>query len=435
MVAPKKFPSFRALLTVQGLRSLLSDSLVRNSFWLLIAQGVTLLSGFLFWLVLARFYTEAQVGIGATLIAAAGLLMVVCSLGLDSALVRFLPKIKDQSALAGSVLVSMSALAVIGSILFIVGTPLWSKQLVFLHQHALQALIFILGVVVISLFTAIEGVFVSHGDSHFLLGRNVLSGIAKILLAFALVAFGGLGVFGAHALASAIGVGFLLLVLVRRYGYSYIPQLHVATIRRIAPYSLSIYVSGLAGSLPVLLLPLIVTAVLGPESTAYYYLAMQIANLVLMVPLAVTQSLFAEGSRRENEAQALAKKSLRTTWLVLIPLVAVLVLLAKYVLLIFGASYSDAGARLLALLAVSGFAFTYNVVCGTVLRVQFRMRAFLAMTVIGTVIVLGLTAALLRYGLLGVGLGWLVGQCIISCIYLLVFHRSIFGKPSQPTEN
>ncbi len=69
----------------------LKDPLYRNAFLLILNSGLGGLLGFLFWLVVARYYTPEAIGISASLISIAGLLGFLVSLGFGIGLIRFLP--------------------------------------------------------------------------------------------------------------------------------------------------------------------------------------------------------------------------------------------------------------------------------------------------------------------------------------------------------
>ena len=90
------------------------DPLYRNSLFLMANTTVMTGLGFFFWIVVARFYSEAEVGLGAATISAISLLALFSRLGLDFALIRFLPKAEKPVELINScfILSGIVALAV-----------------------------------------------------------------------------------------------------------------------------------------------------------------------------------------------------------------------------------------------------------------------------------------------------------------------------------
>src|SRR5207302_1297094 len=114
------------------------------------------------------------------------------------------------------------------------------------------------------------------------------------------------------------------------------------------------FVVGLLGISPSFVLPLLITNTIGPETTAYFYVAFMIANLLYVIPYSTTQSLFAEGSHDEGSLVAGLKKSFKLIGFLLFPSILFLVFLGNFVLLFFGRSYSQEGIRFLQLLAFAG---------------------------------------------------------------------------------
>ena len=66
-------------------------------------------------------------------------------------------------------------------------------------------------------------------------------------------------------------------------------------------FSLGNYTTELIGGLPNLVLPILITNLIGAKFSAYYYLDMMITGLLYIIPMAASQSLFAEGSYSETE--------------------------------------------------------------------------------------------------------------------------------------
>src|SRR3954447_8844939 len=75
-----------------------SQSLAANSVALIATTLAGSAFGFLFWLLAARVYSPAQVGLGAAAISALTLLTTIGEMGLGTALIRFLPGAGQQQA-------------------------------------------------------------------------------------------------------------------------------------------------------------------------------------------------------------------------------------------------------------------------------------------------------------------------------------------------
>jgi hypothetical protein len=92
------FPPFKVIAEAIGiitsrekLKQFVAIPLYSNAFYLMLNTGVMAVFGFFFWIVVARFYTEAEVGLGSAIISAMSLISIMGLVGLNISLVRFLP--------------------------------------------------------------------------------------------------------------------------------------------------------------------------------------------------------------------------------------------------------------------------------------------------------------------------------------------------------
>ena len=65
-----------------------------------------------------------------------------------------------------------------------------------------------------------------------------------------------------------------------------------------------------------------------------------IANLLYVIPMVNSQSLFAEGSYSETELKVYLKKAIKIISIIIIPAILVTFLFGNYILLAFGKEYS-----------------------------------------------------------------------------------------------
>jgi O-antigen/teichoic acid export membrane protein len=146
---------------------------------------------------------------------------------------------------------------------------------------------------------------------------------------------------------------------------------------------------------------------------------MSVGGLLAMVPTAVSMSLFAHGSRDETDLFQRTFESARFSLLLLAPAIAGIFLFGGKVLLIFGRVYSDAGTRLLWMLALSALPLTVNYLFFSVRRVQQRMSVVIAGTVWVLMVTLGLSVFLLpKVGLFGAGIAWFTAQTSLALVIL-----------------
>jgi O-antigen/teichoic acid export membrane protein len=163
----------------------------------------------------------------------------------------------------------------------------------------------------------------------------------------------------------------------------------------------------LGGALPVYVLPLLVATLMSPTDNAYFYTAWMVTNALLMVPAALSYSLFAEGSHAPQELEHQVRVSLVACALLLGPLILLLLVAGRVVVTAFGPGYADHVPPLLTLLVLSTIPRVGSSVYISALRVRERLRFAAALSVGTAACTLGLAWALIETGGLR-GAGWAV---------------------------
>jgi O-antigen/teichoic acid export membrane protein len=108
----------------------------------------------------------------------------------------------------------------------------------------------------------------------------------------------------------------------------------------------------------------------GAKFSAYFYIDMMIANLLYIIPIAPSQSLFAEGSYSETELKVHFKKAIKIISIIIIPVIIVTSLYGNYIFLAFGKEYSYEGFILLKFLSISGIFIAINAIGGAILNIK-----------------------------------------------------------------
>ena len=142
--------------------------------------------------------------------------------------------------------------------------------------------------------------------------------------------------------------------------------------------------------------------------------------------MATSQSLFAEGSYSETELKVYLKKAIKIISIIIIPAIIVTFIFGNYILLAFGEKYSDEGFILLKFLSLSGIFVSINAIGSVILNIKHKIKLLILLSLISTTITLSLSVILMRmnlFGIIGIGIGWTVGQSIIALIYLLLIKR------------
>lgn len=386
------------------------------------------LFSFLFWVVVARFYTTSEVGYSSAIISTATLLSTLSLLGFNFSLIRFLPQAEKPNEVINTclTLTSLISLAIAG--IFLATVDFWSPNLVFIKGNAVFSATFVILTLILALSVLASAVFIARRRAGFVLLQCSTHSLIKIPLpllfvpffrAFGIVASWGIA-FGVSLAASL----FLFAPKVQEH-YKLIPTLKLNLIKGMWQYSGGNYLAHLFTAAPAIMLPIIVINLLGPTQNAYFYIAWMVAGLLSAIPQGISHSLFAEGSHFEDKLRENTMKSFKFTFLLLVPSIIILVLFGKWLLLAFGQSYSANALYLLWILAISSVPLGINSIYTSILQVTNRIKELITMWGFIAVAVLATSYLIMPLvGIIGIGYAWL-GIHSILAIYVLASIRQL----------
>ena len=405
---------------------LVKDSLYRNAIYLMLSIGVMAVLGFFFWIINARLYSAEQVGIGTTLISIMTLISSFSILGLDNGIIRYLPTSERKNEKINTSFTSVALMSILTSAIYLIFLKTFSPKLLFVRENIIFSLLFVVFIVFSSLNTISENVFIAYRSSKYVLIKNIIFSIIKLILPFALIALGTYGIFMSVGIAVTIAFMISLFFLIKKYNYLFKPTINKDIVKRMTKFSLGNYTSGFIGGLPAMVLPILITNLIGAKYSAYFYMDMMVANLLYVIPMATSQSLFAEGSYSESELKIHLKKAIKIITIIIIPAIIIIVCFGKHILLVFGKNYSDEGLQFLRLLSLSSIFVSFNYIFETILRIKHRIKELIYISFIKTILILGLSYLFLTRGLSGIGFAWIIGQGLGSLIYFALLAKQRF---------
>ena len=408
------------------LRQQLRSPLYRNALFLMTNRGVTSVIGLVFWLLAAKLYLDKDVGLASAIISSVLLLSLIATMGLDYALIRFLPNAgRDSDALVNSCLTVAGLMSIVVALVFIAGISLWSPALLFLRQDPVLIGAFIVFTVGWTLYVLVSRTFVARRRAGYSLVQGIIFNIFRLILIIVLATFfAAFGIFAAWGIAVVVAVGIATLLLLPRVqaGYRPLPVIKRDVLNEMMRFSFANYVAILLWTAPILILPLMVLNLLGAESNAYFYIAWSIANILFSVPIAISLSLFTEGSHDEERLGRDTRRSLRLILLVIVPSVLLILLLGDKLLFLFDPAYAENATTLLWVLAFSAVPLSLNHIYFGVKRVQMRMKSVIGLTAFMAVATLVLSGILLpRMGILGAGIAWLSAQSAVALVIIMLW--------------
>lgn len=414
----------------EGLKSLYGLSLYRNAVYLAVSAVVTSIAGFVFWIVAARFYPTEAVGLSSALLSSLSLLAIFSELGLGIGLVRFLPGAgKDGNDMMNSCFTLSGLASVAVALIFLAGLRFWSPALLVVRQQPIFFAAFVVFAVATALQPLVSNAFLAKLNTKFIVIVNAISGLLRIALVpvFAMLFINAFGIFVSTGLAIAVAflfAAFWFLPKVQN-GYHPFPKIEKRVLNELSHYAAGNYVAGILLQITSYVLPLAVLNILGAQMNAYFYIAWMVAATFQVIPSSISNSLFAEGSNDEASIQTNTAKSLKFTFLLLLPLTLLILIIAGKLLLLFGQAYSDNAALLLRILIVAVIPWGINYLYVSIERVRKNMKGIITVTAVATCLSLGLSYFLmLKMGLVGVGIGYVAGQSIVAIVVgILLWQR------------
>lgn len=382
----------------------------RNAYFLIFNNLLGAATGVVFWLLFARLFDvdPAVVGVGYATIALGTLIGVLAKGGLDTAILRSVPRASREAGLrllVFAVTVGIGVALLLTLVLAYMAQWLGTFQSLDLEAWLLAALVAALLVT-----TWLQDAhFLAEGDAGRSFIRNVAFSTARLLLPIPLLAASiphPIATSWALSLVVSAGVAAILAstILPRRGEPVRRDEFLTTAVRNLS--------AGAAEFLPGLLLVPLVLAMEGPAAAAYFGIAWTAASLLFLAASAVSRSGLAEMVRAGPAAEPAAiRRAALQNLIVVAPGILILMVFARPFLSVFGADYATEGAATLSLLAASTLVVAPSYLYLGLLRARDRPIP-LAVFPAAMVVALAILAPILsdRLGLIGVAAAWLVAN-------------------------
>lgn len=413
------------------------DHLYRNASYLILNAVVTEGIGFVFWMIAAKFYSDYDVGLGATMFSAIMLIMVLSTFGFTISYVKFIPQyINDNKKVQDIINVGFAVAGIINLLLvitFILLIPVLSPKLGIIREDFIYILFFIVFSIIWVINILFNSVFIGYRQASYTFIRNLFLNVTRVVIIVipVIVSFGAFGILGALCVAGIISI-VVSFYLLRKLNKDYTINIDLnrkwKLFNEMFHFSFGNYVAILFQQSPILILPLMITQILSPEITAYFYITWMIAAVLFMFAVTISQSLLAEGSYDDKELFKLIIKAVKFTFLLLIPGIIGLLLIGNQILSFFGEGYVEHGLYLLYLLTASSILYGINIVYITIKNIKKEIKDLVVVNgIIAGVTLLTAYLFLESYGISVVGMGWIIGNLIVVLIAIVDFRKEISG--------
>lgn len=401
--------------------------MIMNSVTVIGGKVATMGLGFVFWLLAARTFSQAEVGLAAGAVSAMMLCTQLAIFGVGSALItRYPDHIRQPRPLLDNAvtLTSVAALVVAGGALVIASLAL--RELAIISNSVGFATFFIVACLTGTLGILLDqaSIALRRGDQVLLRGLafGAIALISLAVIAWWTSASSAMSIFfpwvAAGAAACLIGAWQLHRSLA---GYRYRPRMSRETCRDLVAVGLPNWTLTLTERAPGLVLPIVVTEVLSPSDNAAWYAAWMMAWVLFVIPISVGLTLFAEATHRPDELRRAVRLGVGCALAVGVVGGLAMAVLAPHLLSLLGKAYAAAGTEPLRILLLSVVPLAFTQAYFAICRSRGRL---------GEAIVVGVVSALVAvvaaaigggtYGLDGIALAWTVTQTVTGLVSL---HR------------
>lgn len=400
----------------------LKTPLFWNSYMLIIMRASATVFGFVLWAVAARMMAADQVGLASAIMSSVTLLASVGQLGLGFGLVRHVAHSKNVNGLLNIVFLLTCGAGFLFSAIFLGFLETWSPALLPLRDNAIFLILFILLVIGWTQSNILNWVFVAMRKTVYSLTRQTSHMFSAVVLLLIMLPFSAdyTTILIAHVLAVWISVGLSFHVMPKvhpdyRFSFSLKEAYQEFTQQRVASYSIINFIAEQFNRIPDSILPLLIVNILGPSKGAYFFVAWMIGRALPTWVSAVSQSLFAEGAQDPAKAAEYTRKTIGLALALCTGPILLVFFAGELILSVYGADYVAEGLMLLYVITVSAVPSVLLSILASVLRIHDQLRSVFILRVAGNGLAVPFCyLGMSWYGLVGVGVGWLATQLVVT---------------------
>ncbi len=390
--------------------------------------------GFLFWLVAARMSSAEEVGLAAGAVSGMMLCVQLGLLGVGAAFIAMYPGHPDRPALLDTAISLALVVGLAAAAVFVGVAAVGLSELNVLTSSAAYALWFLLAASAGTVGVVLDQISMALGRGDQVLARNVVNGVVTLVLLSVLAALAGAPTSIQLFSMWAVGAMAAFALAIRQLRgtaseYRFRPRLPRRIARALVTDGLGHYALTCSERLPALLLPIIITETLSPETNAYWYGVWMMAWAAYVVPVSVGIGLFAEGSHRPDALGAATARAIRSALAIGAAVAAGLGVGAPLALGALGPAYAAAGVTPLRVLVLGVAPLALVHAYYAVARVRRRLgEAIVTAAGTGIVGVAAVTVAGRTNGLAAMAWAWFAVQ-VLAAAWAALRLRSILGVP------
>jgi O-antigen/teichoic acid export membrane protein len=334
---------------------------------------------------------------------------------------RFLPEAStNKGPLITLVFAFTGILAIVITFLFGITIQWTIPSLSEVLDTPIAVMAYMLLVVSVGYYGLVNAVFTGLRSAKFVFTQSIILGVLRIgFVAAFITVLGVIAILVSWALATWITIIISIMFIWPRMNQDYTSKRtrHIKPIIRVFKYSFSNFVAVSLWNLPLQLMPAILLHEISPEISAYFFIALVLADGIWSIPMAISQSLSVEGAFDTTSVIQHVKRSLRMIALTVLAANILVWFFGDKLLLLFGDEYSEQGVNILRILALATIPISINQVYIGVMRVRKTMVGPIIFVGVGTISILSATYILMpRLEILAPAIAILMGHTIVAIL-------------------
>jgi O-antigen/teichoic acid export membrane protein len=255
--------------------------------------------------------------------------------------------------------------------------------------------------------------------------------VLLVALAGPVPAYGMFGSWTAAIVASIVPINlFIVHRLVRPRARTTTVDGADVSVRRLVHFAGLDYLGWMGFLAATTLIPLMITQRAGPAENAYFSLAWAIVLPLYLLSSNMGMSLVVSAADDEASLGLHLRRAALQSLRLAIPLVLLVVLLAPYLLRLFGPAYESHATDALRLVALSAIPNVVTTLYVYACRARRKMLRVVIVLAAECSIVFVLSYVLLDpWGIAGVGAAWVIGQTVVAVAILIRTLPALVAQP------
>jgi O-antigen/teichoic acid export membrane protein len=414
--------------------------MVRDGLSMTVSAGLTACVGLLAWIAAARLLPREEVGRAAAFVSGFMLVASLGDLGLDRALMRWVPRSGPHSRALVLRCYAVVLAASFAAALAVLALPTGVAIRAALgSEPGLGAVLFVAAAMSWALFQFQDPVLVSLGRARWVPWENTCISLLRVVILVAAGPVLGTGGVLLSWVAPAAGGVAVISMLLRRVlaqapaapGGGGLPARR-EVIGLLAP----IYPARVCSALVVYLVPLLVTGRFGPAAGAVFFVAWMAGGTVDYAAIGFAQSVIVRIAHEPERAWPLLALGCRRVTALFLPVLGLGALLARPLLSVFGPAYAGHGAALLQLVLLGSAPRLLTTLVLALCVARGRGWTAGALEAASAASVVGVAALVPRGALTEIGVGFLATQfAVAACaaVVLVRFRRTVTDRKESST--